>query len=43
MGTKKENRQILINGMIEIGLDKRNEIQMRETEKKRERETIGRK
>jgi hypothetical protein len=43
VGTKKENRQILINGMIEIGLDKRNEIQMRETEKKRERETIGRK
>jgi hypothetical protein len=43
VGTKKENRQTLINGMIEMGLDKGNEIQMRETEKKRERETIGRK
>ena len=43
MGTKKENRQTLINEMIDMGLDKGNEIQMRETEKKREREAIGRK
>ena len=43
MVTKKENRQTLINEMIDMGPDKGNEIQMRETEKKREREAIGRK
>jgi hypothetical protein len=37
VGTKKENRQTLINGMIEMGLDKGNEIQMRETETNREK------